>query len=267
MLLRKILSDFTKLISLLTPIPTPRSSNDLSLGSLYLLPLVGLVRSSLAVLALVLISLVSRDLIYVETSLVVFMHFVSQGFLHADGLIDFSEALLASRFGRDPYKVMKDVYKGSYAIAVFAIYLLILYSSMLTLLEKLSVSAAALVIVSAEIFSLTTSIPLALLGREAPEGMGRIFKKSLRSRDASLSILIDFLLILLISLLIHMSLGLVIRILIISALSLIFSLIISHLLSSRVLGFVSGDVIGFSIEVAYATNILLAAACIAPLNQ
>ncbi|MGC9149337.1 MAG: adenosylcobinamide-GDP ribazoletransferase [Sulfolobales archaeon] len=247
---RDLWKNFTELLGLLTIIPVS-SEHRLELNSLYLISLVGLIKGLLVSSSLPLIYFFSGEYLFMLVALVIAIHYIIQGFLHADGFIDFSEAIIASRSGADPYKVMKDVHKGSFAIVVFAVYMLILYSTLVTLFTIKSLPSIFLIIVSSETFSLISSLFLSYIGNEPPEGMGRIFKKNLRERDLVISILISSAAILILSTTLGVAIAKIIILLITSLLSLTMSTALTYFLSKRILGFVSGDVLGFCIELTY----------------
>lgn len=219
---------------------------------LYLLPIVGLVKGGVVILPLTLALLLDKPNPYLTTFGVIALHFISQGFLHADGLIDFSEAVLAYRFGVEGYKVVKDRYRGSYAIATFSIYILGLFSAIVVLVEKLPVNNMLCLLMLNEVWSIITMIILSYIGKEAPEGFGKTFKHSLESSDVFLSLTISSIL----TLVMVIALGVKLRFLIAITISVILSLSISRSLAHRVLGFVNGDVLGFSSELYYLISMI-----------
>lgn len=179
-------------------------------------------------------------------------HFISQGFLHADGLIDFSEAILAHRFGVNGYKVVKDRYKGSYAIAAFGIYILGLFSAITALIDSLSLARLMCLLVISEVWSMTVMTLLSYFGKEPPEGIGRIFKRNLSLSDVVLSLVLSFSVSLTLILALNMGVWFLIAVLI----AVVFNLVLLRALAYRVLGFINGDVLGFSSEFFYLTSLI-----------
>ncbi|MEM1684109.1 MAG: adenosylcobinamide-GDP ribazoletransferase [Ignisphaera sp.] len=247
----KVLKNFFALLSFLTPIPLPHRlrSNTLVFGSLYLLPIIGLIRGLFTILPLYILYIVNIDAPFLATFTVIAMHYIMQGFLHADGFIDFSEAVLAYRFGVDAYRVVKDRYRGSYAIAVFMIFVLGLYSSVLSILIKTRLEVSIVLIISAEVWSIVSMPTLSYLGREPPEGIGRLFKHSVRDIDVLLGIAIAVALTTVLMFSVHPMIAPLLTMLL--AVGFTIAVLSTHLLSSRVLGFVNGDVLGFVSELCY----------------
>ncbi len=251
--------DFLRLLGLLTIIPVPRGDRGLELGSLYLISLIGFIKGLFVVSPLLIIILLGSNYAMITTSLVIAIHYIIQGFLHADGLIDFGEALLASRFGADPYKLMKDAHRGSYAIALFGLFIVALYSSLYTMLITSSFAVAIIMIISAEMISLISALYLSYIGGEPPEGMGRIFKRSIRRIDLFISFLISIAIIILISYILLIQFIEVIITLIKALIPMLLSISTTYYLSKKILGFVNGDVLGFCIELSYLMIIILGA--------
>lgn len=248
--MKKILKNFTNLLCFLTSIPIPRSlCTSIELGSLYLTTLIGFLKGF--IIASLVILIAPYISIYVITSVTLALHFILQGFLHADGFIDFSEALLAHRFGVDPYKVVKDRYRGSYAIAVFTVFTIFLYTALLIV-----VSRGVLYLIFGEVWSSSSMLLITFIGSTPPEGFGAKFKKSLRLGDVALSIVIAFAITLgIIAYVEHLFKAFAIAFL--SLASTLISVAVSYTLSSRTLGFVNGDVIGFTAELTYALTMLM----------
>jgi len=246
----KVLKNFFALLSFLTPIPLPHRlrSNTLVFGSLYLLPIIGLIRGLFTILPLYILYIVDIDAPFLATFTVIAMHYIMQGFLHVDGFIDFSEAVLAYRFGVDAYRVVKDRYRGSYAIAIFVLFVLGLYSSILSILIKTRPDISIVLIISAEVWSIVSMPTLSYLGREPPEGIGRVFKHSVRDIDVFLGIAIAVALTIALMFSIHTT---AVPLIMLLAVAFIIAVISTYVLSSKVLGFVNGDVLGFVSELCY----------------
>ncbi|MEM3980760.1 MAG: adenosylcobinamide-GDP ribazoletransferase [Ignisphaera sp.] len=247
------MKSFLSLLSFFTVIPVPRKLLGASLfKDLYLLPLIGLVRGGTAVLPLAIYQLTGVGNTYIIAFTAIAFHFILQGFLHADGLIDFSEAILAHRFGVDGYKVVKDRYKGSYAITSFCVYVLGLFSFIIALTERLSIIKLMCLLVISEVWSTTNIAILSYSSREPPEGFGKIFKENLDKSDVVLSTIISFAISITLLFITKMGLWFLIAILI----SLIFNVVLSRTLAYKVLGFVNGDVLGFSSELFYLLSLI-----------
>lgn len=219
---------------------------------LYLLPLVGFVRGGIAVLPLAIYPLMGVSSAYIIAFTAIAFHFILQGFLHADGLIDFSEAILAHRFGVEGYKVVKDRYKGSYAIASFCVYVLGLFSVIIALTERLSIVRLMCLLVISEVWSMTNIAVLSYSSKEPPEGFGKTFKENLGKNDVVLGTIISFAISLILTFITKMKPWFLITI----PISLIFNIALSRTLAYKVLGFVNGDVLGFSSELFYLISLI-----------
>jgi len=216
-------------------------------SSLYLLPVVGLVRGVLAALPIIPLMPVLPPLI--SSALAVTLHFVVQGFLHADGFIDFAEAAVASRFGVDAYRVVKDRYRGSYAVAIFPTFLINLYAATYIAISEKIVA----VLVVGEVWGLAILPLVAIAAPPPPEGLGKRFRDGVRAIDVVISILA--------------AAGIAsvfgARIAVASTLTALATAVLSIALIRRVLGFVNGDALGFAAELTYAATIIACAAWLA----
>ncbi len=253
MSIKKLISDLLLLITFFTPIPIFRKSTELKFSSLYLLPLVGVVRGLIPSSTLYILTVLGLHDPTLLSSVMILTHFIAQGFLHVDGFIDFSEAILASRFGVNAYKVVKDRYRGSYAIAVFTSYTLILYSTSTSLINMLGLKTLVYILLILEVWIFNIITLLTLLSKVCPEGIGALFKSSLRVRDVVAVITISSLLTILITYTASMNPT---KVLLSLTVSTVISLELSRSLALKTLGFVNGDVLGFSSEVFYITSII-----------
>ncbi|MEM0063233.1 MAG: adenosylcobinamide-GDP ribazoletransferase, partial [Ignisphaera sp.] len=246
----KKLRDFLSLLAFLTSLPIPRRylGAEISFESLYMLPIIGFVRGVFTATPIILSALLHIDAPYIQAFSVVAMHYIIQGFIHADGFIDFSEAVLAHRFGADASKVVKDRFRGSYAIAVFALFALWLYSITLQAIHLSDLWKATRIVLVAETWSPITMAVVAYACREPPDGLGRLFRKGLRTVDivgallASLSITYATFL--------SIYIGATTSILVLAALTI--SAYTTIVLCMKTLGYANGDVLGFANELSYA---------------
>ncbi len=221
-------------------------------SNLYFLPLVGLLRGGVTVVPLVVYSLSRIEGAHIIAFTAIAFHFISQGFLHADGLIDFAEAILAHRFGVDGYKVVKDRYRGSYAIAAFSVYTLGLFSVVTALIERLSMVKLMGLLVISEVWSTMIIMLISYFGREPPEGIGRMFKRNLSLGDVVVSLVLSST----ISLTLTFTTNIGFWFLVATLIALVFVLVLSRALAHKVLGFVNGDVLGFSSEFFYLITLI-----------
>ncbi|MDK6028318.1 adenosylcobinamide-GDP ribazoletransferase [Ignisphaera sp. 4213-co] len=252
----KVIENFVALLSFLTPIPIPKrfQLRELKFEGLFMLPLVGFLRGVLAVIPITLLAMVNSNAIYVAVSIAVAMHYFVQGFIHGDGFIDFSEAVLAYRFGANPHKVVKDRYKGSYAIIVFSILALWIYSTLLQLCLFYGLENMVKAIIISETWSPISMALVSYLSLEPPEGMGKKFKEGVKLVDIVLGIVVSSVITIGLADL-HIFKGFIKIIFLLASLAI--SCLITHMLSSRVLGYASGDVLGFAHEITFSVIITM----------
>ncbi|MEM2301720.1 MAG: adenosylcobinamide-GDP ribazoletransferase [Sulfolobales archaeon] len=235
------LRDLLSLVSFLTIYPVPSKYRSLydAASAFYLSPMVGFLRGVPGFIILTIAGSLPQQFL---AGFAIALHIIIQGFLHIDGFIDFSEALLASRFGRDARAIMKDRYRGSYGIASMGLYIALLYSSLSSIDPKL----LPVVYLLGEVIHGGSMVICMGLGRVEPyEGLGSVFKRSLSRGRVAISMVVLITLYSLVSLL---SLGsLPLYQLVLAILAPVFSAMIAN----RVLGYVSGDVAGFSGEASY----------------
>lgn len=248
----KAVKDFIELLSFLTVIPIARrGDNRLSLGSLYLLPVVGLVRGALVSIPIVLYLAVGLGYAPIYSITAISMHYIAQGFLHADGFIDFSEAMLAKRFGVDPYKVLKDRYRGSYAIAIFALYTLAIYTINTMLLECVGLYRYVVALALLELWPPLSMAITGFLGKKPPEGMGRVFAESLRPVDIPIGVTIAILTTSTIAIASTSCTTAAVTLSLLCLSTAVLSSLLCLAIAEKVLGFINGDSLGFTSEVSY----------------
>lgn len=253
--LRSIIKAFFSLLAFFTSIPVPHklTNNATMFDHLYLLPIIGFIRGLITIIPLLIAVLTRAENCFLNTFAVIALHFIAQGFIHVDGFIDFSEAILAHRFGINGYNVVKDKYRGSYAIAVFGIYILGLFSSLLILIDKLGSFISIGLILFIEIWSISVMLILSYAGRKPPEGLGRRFSESIKICDIIFSSVLSIILTIIIILIISLDPRYMLSIVISMSISIYISLVSAH----RVLGFVNGDVLGFSSELFYLLSLII----------
>ncbi len=236
-----LVGEFLSLVSFLTIYPVP--SRYRSLGSaasaFYLSPVVGFLRGLPGFILLMIAGSMPQQFL---AGAAIAIHMIIQGFLHVDGFIDFSEALLASRFGRDARVVVKDRYRGSYGVASMGLYSVLLYSSLSSMDHRI---LPAVFLLGEIVHGGSMVICMGLGGIEPYGGLGGVFKRSLSRGRLVLSIAILAALYSSLSILLTGSLAL-------PQLAIaMLSSILTGLIANKVLGYVSGDVAGFSGEASY----------------
>lgn len=240
MTLRRTARGFLSLLSFMTLIPLPTRDILEASSAFYLAPLAGLIRGLIVSMPLYLLMQKSVDRLTMA-GLAISLHMVIQGFIHVDGFIDYSEALLSSRFGRSAHEVLKDRHRGSYAIASMCIYGALITSSIASTQPMRALYSLTL----AEILHATSMVLVIWFGSEEPyEGLAKLFKRGLSWAKVIASLALSL------GLLLFFSLFVDLRYL---ALSIVLLLSVSTALYSakKALGYVNGDVAGFTGELTY----------------
>ena len=227
------------LVSFLTILPTP--SRDLALASatLWASPLVGLLVAVISWASLCIAGLVDAWLgAFTFTSLA----YLLSGLLHLDGFIDFADVLSTGARGEEAYRILKDPHKGGKGIA-YTIILVVSAYMVYTRLAELSPPAAASAIIAAyEALYLT-----GVMGDPPPyQGLGRLF--ILNSRGSLALNLVAY--VLTQSILVIISGVDVIIPILGSTISVLASSAYTVSRARRSLGWVNGDVLGFSLELS-----------------
>lgn len=243
--LRRFLEGLRGLFTFLTIIPMGGSFEEAQ-GLLYLAPFIGLVEGIFASIPMIAAGAVSAAL---ATALV----YIVNGFQHIDGFLDFGEALLSGRRGGDALRIMKDPHKGAFAITLAVINIILTYTAILSL-SRLTLAALPIALSSSALSMFTT----ANRGRPADSGMGKLFvEKSKGIFKLAYSIIVYVIssaIILTICGWLSLSGFLVIAMgLLAAAASSSYVVHISHVR----LGFVNGDVLGFSYELNKIVVLLL----------
>jgi adenosylcobinamide-GDP ribazoletransferase len=231
------------LMGIFTVIPS-RGSPEEAARWFYAVPVIGFVRGLITSISLLALGHFPP---YVVAGLAVALHYVGQGFMHADGFADFSEALAASRFGADPRAVLKDTHRGSFAVASFAVLVTLLFSASLYAAS----SGYLLAFVVAEVGHVMGMAAAIRAGREEPyEGMARTFKEHMSNGMLAEIYLLSAIIVFLLG-----GGGLVVGVPIAAAIA----GWASAAAANRIVGFTNGDAIGFAGEVAYLASLLMIA--------
>ncbi len=256
--MHRLIKAFLSLISFMTIIPTKVHDVELAARYFYLSPLVGLIRGLIVAFATVLTYVVTNDP-FTTSIVVIVVHMIIQGFNHIDGFIDFSEAMLSGKRGYDALKVVKDTYRGSFAIASFSTFILVSLALINYAVKYLHNSLLLVVpIATSEISSSTTMFLLATMSRLPNyRGLGSLFISS----SKGLSNLIRFMVVVVISIspivlygyIINYFTPIIYSVLVTLVISSIISSVVSKYLADKVIGFTQGDVLGFSNEVSWIT--------------
>ncbi len=241
--------EFMALLSFLTVIPTGVHDLKLASRSFYLAPIVGLIEGSVAVVPILL-----GAPSYVEAALILAISCLITGFSHLDGFADFADALGSGRRGEDALRVMKGTERGAVAIAAITLLLLVAYSSLVGLVAE----GWWHVILLSHVLASESMYLLALVSAPPSyNGLGRDFVLESKHRARAMANLLAFGAILLVISAIrreyaYHQLAMIAP--------LILSLAYTRTKSHELLGFASGDVLGFCYELTKVAVLIFSAA-------
>ncbi len=235
-----VLSGIKALLSFTTIIPVGEASVEEAAEYFYLAPIVGLVRGVLAFA-----SIVAFKFKLVLSALYALLHGLSQGFMHVDGFIDFSEAL-ASR--GDALKILKDPRRGSFAIAIYTSTLILTISMLLYVFSSLTITLVLTYILVYECTCMESMYVLCLAARREPP-YSSIAKPFIRSSKNPYKTIVNV--IVYSTLLAATAYACSWRLAVASIASIATSVLLSIALGYKRLGFIQGDVVGFCGETSW----------------
>ncbi|MEM2502239.1 MAG: adenosylcobinamide-GDP ribazoletransferase [Acidilobaceae archaeon] len=255
MLSRRI-EEFRSLITLLTTIPLGPGRLEDAARAFHLVPLIGLivgviVSSMLIVFKVLGVEPVLAGLLYVA------IHTLVTGGLHLDGFADYSDVIGSRARGERALSILKDPRKGSFAVILVAINIIASYSSSIAIYESIRWDYLKFTILTSSVIVLSYIIAyeamyLALfLGREEPyEGMAKVFSLEAKRRS-----IMDNLIPLAASMVIPVAGIAMVKPLVeaLTATIIILTLMIAIVVyvvrdSSNRIGFINGDIAGFTYE-------------------
>lgn len=239
--LREFSMGFRGLISFLTIIPAG-GKFEYAPRYFYLVPLIGLIEGLIAASPL----LISKP---IGAALSTALTYLINGFQHMDGFLDFGEALLTGRRGEEAVRVLKDPHRGSFALTLGLIDVLLVYSSLLSMGKETLITLPITEAAAAYVMFTT-----AYLGKPSEGGLGRLFIIEAKGNvKLTSSTLLYAAIIVAVPLLYHWgALIILITITVNALISELVALLTVKLSHSR-LGFVNGDVLGFSFELSKVT--------------
>jgi len=243
--LRESLAGFRSLLTFLTIIPAGGEFN-LAPRHFYWVPLIGLIEGLLSTPPL----LISRP---IGVALAVALMYIINGFQHMDGFLDFGEVLLTGRRGEEAIKVLKDPHRGAFALALGLIDVVLVYSSVLSMGK-----AAMVTLPIAESSAAYAMFVTAYLGKPGESGVGKLFVTGSKGGvNLALSTTIYLVSTVTIPLMYHWDLPTLILLVPVSLITAIAIALLVTRLSDLRLGFVNGDVLGFSFESSKVTLLVI----------
>jgi len=242
--LSEVLRGLAALISFLTIFPTRVHSIEFAAEYFFLIPIVGSIEGLIAGVIL----LVGLPAI-LKAAIATCLLFIITGFNHIDGFADFVDVIISRKRGRDALKILKEAHRGTAAIIATVLLVIIVFSSIICLGKQSFSSVLLVMVLSAE-----SMYVLAVLSNEPDyPGLGKLFiQKSKNATKLMLNFSTTLLLLLTICVLFSHS---VIDI-ILALLMVILCIVLSFSKANAVLGYVTGDVMGFCFELSRALSLL-----------
>ncbi len=240
---------FLALTSFLTIIPTGIYDIERASIYFYFIPIVGLIEGLIASTPLLLP--IPK---LMKVCLVLVTMYLITGFNHIDGFEDFVDAIASGKHGEEALRVMKDSSRGSIAVAATILLIITNFSAVYSLEMSLDTYQLVLTLITTHILSAESMFILSSISREPPyKGLGRLFiihAKKLRSITMNA-------LLASICLLTVIQAGIAQHLVLLMLVPTPISILVTYRLAHRVLGFTSGDVLGFCFELVRATTLVL----------
>lgn len=245
---------FLALLSFLTILPARVHDAALAARHFYLAPLVGLLEGAAALAPLLLEPVPPQLRAFLSLSII----YLISGFSHLEGFADFVDAMASGRRGSEALAIMKQPWRGAVAVSATVLAVLASYAS-LTVIAEASPSS----VVVAQVLSQESGFLLAALSKPPPyQGLGSLFianSKGLGRVGASVAVT---------------ALALAVTIpaqapracwhgYALAAAASLISVLYTRRASHAVLGFSTGDVIGFCMELSRSTALLAISAALA----
>ncbi len=246
----KVLKGLAALTSFATVIPAKVYDVSLAAEYFYLISIVGVLEGLITSVPILI-----PTSPYLRAAMALAASYLVTGLNHLDGLADFADAAYSGKVGEEALKVMKDPRRGSAAIAITSITLILTYASLVSVISVLKSwldIAASLCIVHA--LAAESMYALAVTGKEPPyRGLGKLFIESSKPPwKTAISILT---LASVLTLILVFRMPLLFPALSAAAAAAVSLAVIRHV-SLRILGFISGDVLGAVFEVSKTTSLL-----------
>ncbi len=252
---RNIIKGLKSLLALLTSIPINDNSIEYAAQYFYLIPIIGIIEGVIVSFLIWILHILMVEIIIISILYPIF-HILVTGGIHFDGYADYSDVIGSHRTGEYAIKVLKDPKRGTFAVISITLNLLISSASIYLLLNsKSSIYFFILQLILIYIASAEAMYITAFFGIEEPyNGLGKRFVISAKVATNLLKNVILFLITCIpISILIYTEIYIVLLIM----MSMIFVSIIIAIDAKRRLGFVNGDVMGFSYELIRAICMVL----------
>jgi len=245
----KEIKAFASLISFLTIIPTGKNDITEASKAFYMSPIVGALLGFLSGLCLLIPHVASS----LRGGLTFILFYGLTGLIHLDGLADFIDAMSSGKTGNTALQIMKEPCRGAKSMAGVAIVLIIVYGSFTAFPVGLE---GLYLLISANLIAYEGLYIIAVIANPPPyEGLGKLFIRASKAKQKMISNGVIFVLLaLLISILSWSSL---ITFSILLSISITLSVIAyTAAKANNILGFISGDVMGYALEISRAISVI-----------
>ncbi|PUA33989.1 MAG: hypothetical protein B7O98_00830 [Zestosphaera tikiterensis] len=240
------------LLSFLTTIPTGEGDIEAGAKVFYLVPLIGLFEGGVVGLVLNVLSVfeLPTDMIAI---LCLVTHIAITGGIHMDGYCDYLDVIGSHKRGEEALKIMKDPRRGTFSVVILTLSLMANYIS-LNKLVALGVPELTLILIFVYVSAAESMYIIAVIGKEEPYmGLGHMFSKYAKSFK---NVAINATLYSSVAFLLTVSYAKIFpQILTVLTLTIIVCLF-SYRDSKHRLGFVTGDVMGFTYELLRTLSLL-----------
>ena len=242
------------LVSFYTIIPVKEHSMEDAADLMHLSPLIiGIIVGGIVGLLSLVLSIVIPA--HTLCILILSMLLIITGFSHVDGLMDLADALMFKGSREERLRVLHDKYSGSAAVITVFIVEATSLMCLLSILSIVPLIKFPLVIMIIEVMARTPHVILAYLGPPPTyKGLGYLFVNKVYRDKTKIKIL--FITTMPVLLLLALITGLLWRLLIALIVMLILTWVYKAIIV-RAIGFITGDVLGASIEVFRAIMLLV----------
>lgn len=245
--MKNLLTAFNMVVSMFTIIPLPRHLWDEKAGKyiMMLYPTVGLIVGVIWYGIWWALSKIGCSTILLAAILLAIPYLIT-GFIHLDGFMDVSDALLSRRSMEEKLRILKDSTVGAFAVISLGLVFILQFASIYTLLQS---NKNMLVLIMIPIISRCISGYFMLHKEPIGESyFGKLFKEGTGIFQKSIIIIVGISVTLLVSIL-NLQYGIVSIIMIV-----IGSVLVRN--STRELGGMNGDVAGYTLVLTEVIGVL-----------
>ena len=138
------------------PVPTAKWDDNCTKNILVFFPVVGLIIGCLWYGLFFLLGLFALPII-LKAALIMLFPFIITGFLHLDGFMDTSDALLSRRPREEKLRILKDPHTGAFAVISLGVVFVLWFASIYSIMQNSNTSHIILLLVLIPILSRSIS--------------------------------------------------------------------------------------------------------------